>query len=112
MKVIVSVAAIFYRTFQLNGLFIHYLFIYYRRKFQATVDKRVLTSFSFDDVLQVNSGQNGLKVNVRDAMRLHVFHCMWINHLIAQRANRHVGPDGKITDTKDEGASTNSVEAL
>ena len=106
MKVIVSVAAIVYRSFPLNGLFIHYLFIYYRRTFQATVDKRVLTSFSFDDVLQVNSGQNGLKVIVWDAMRLHVFHCMWINHLIAQRANRHVRPDGKITDTKDEGASS------
>ena len=106
MKVIVRVAAVFYRSFPWNGLFIHYLFIYYRRTFQATVDKRVHTSFSFDDVLQVNSGQNGLKVIVWDAMRLHVFHCMWINHLIAQRANRHVRPDGKITDTKDEGASS------
>ena len=26
--------------------------------------------------------------------------------MITQRANRHVRPDGKITDTKDEGAST------
>ena len=26
--------------------------------------------------------------------------------MIAQRANRHVRPDGKITDTKDEGASS------
>ena len=74
--------------------------------FQATVDKRVLTSFSFDDVLQVNSGQNGLKVIVWDAMRLHVFHCVWINHLIAQRANRHVGSKGEQSDTKDERGST------